>query len=174
LPDDPRIKPNICAVGAGTTVASAYYDEITSGSGTSYSSPTIAGMTACLWQAHYNLNNKEIMELIEASASQANNPDKDYGYGIPDYEAADGLVGFEQVSNNKNSINIYPNPASDVLFFNGVAENDKIEIFDINGRLLVSAQINNSSINIADLKAGAYFVKVISSMSTESIGFIKQ
>jgi hypothetical protein len=174
LPDDPRVKPNVCAVGAGTTVASAYYDEITSSSGTSFSSPTIAGMTACLWQAHYNLNNKEIMELIEASASQANNPDTDYGYGIPDYEAADGLVGIEQVTEHENSITLYPNPAFDLLYLEGAKLNDKVEIYDINGRLLLSTYFQANQIDISNLDAGAYFVKVISGQKTESIGFIKQ
>ena len=174
LPDDPRVKPNVCAVGAGTTVADAYYDVITSSSGTSFSSPTIAGMTACLWQAHYNLNNKEIMELIEASASQANNPDKDYGYGIPDYEVADGLVGIEQISEHENSITLYPNPAFDLLYLEGAKMNDKVEIYDINGRLLLSTYFQANQIDISNLDAGAYFIKVISGQKAESIGFIKQ
>ncbi len=174
LPDDPRVKPNICAVGSGTTVADAYYDDITTSSGTSFSSPTIAGMTACLWQAHYDLNNKEIMELIEMSASQANNPDTDYGYGIPDYEEAAGLVGFEENVFSKKRVVLYPNPASHVLTFEGVLNSDILEVYNIKGSFLFSAQIKNKQMDISSLNSGAYYIKIISKDNIESIGFIKQ
>ena len=174
LPSDPRVKPNVCAVGSGTTVADAYSDDITYGSGTSFSSPIIAGMTACLWQANYDLNNREIMELIEMSASQYDSPDNAYGYGIPDYEAADGFVGLGDVTSNKKQVILYPNPAFNLLNFEGVEADNTIEIYDINGRMLLSGQVENNQIDISSLNTGAYFVKIISKDSIESIGFIKQ
>ena len=44
------------------------------GSGTSFSSPIIAGMTACLWQANPDFNNMEIMQAIQQSANRYDNP----------------------------------------------------------------------------------------------------
>jgi len=175
LPDDPRVKPNICAVGYGTTVSDPYYDEITSSSGTSFSSPTIAGMTACLWQAHYDLNNQEIMESLEQTASQANNPDTDYGYGIPDYAAAHyGLVGLANIEPDKNQLLVYPNPSSRLLNLNNVEKDSQIEIYNLNGQLIMSTLYNGSLIDINSLKSGAYFVKVLSDENTRITGFIKQ
>ncbi|MFC2086529.1 S8 family serine peptidase, partial [Bacteroidota bacterium] len=47
---DGRVKPNVVAQGYETAVQISD-EEIVLGSGTSFSSPIIAGMTACLWQA---------------------------------------------------------------------------------------------------------------------------
>jgi len=85
---DGRIKPNVVAQGQGSTVISAYTGNVTSGNGTSFSSPITAGMVACLWQAYPDKKNTEIMEAIQQSATQAINPDSLLGYGIPDYFAA--------------------------------------------------------------------------------------
>ena len=61
-------------------------------SGTSFDSPVMAGMVACLWQALPQLTAKEVMELVRQSGNRANYPDNIYGYGIPDmwkaYESA--------------------------------------------------------------------------------------
>lgn len=82
---DGRIKPNVVAQGSGSTIISAYSGNVTTGSGTSFSSPITAGMVACLWQAHQNKRNTQIMEAIEQSATLAGSPNYLLGYGIPDY-----------------------------------------------------------------------------------------
>ncbi|NOX85603.1 MAG: S8 family serine peptidase [Chlorobi bacterium] len=48
---DGRIRPVVMALGANTVVAVGN-DTVGTGSGTSFSSPIIAGMNACLWQAN--------------------------------------------------------------------------------------------------------------------------
>ncbi len=49
-------------------------------------------MVACLWQANPTKSNMEIMEVVQQSASQANNPDSLLGYGIPNYMVAHRLL----------------------------------------------------------------------------------
>ncbi len=80
---DGRIKPNVCAQGYQAALADSQ-GTVFLGNGTSYSSPIICGMTACLWQSNKSLNNMEIIRIIEQSGSQANQPDSLLGYGIPD------------------------------------------------------------------------------------------
>ena len=174
LPDDPRVKPNVCAVGSGTVVADPYYDGVTTSSGTSFSSPTIAGMTACLWQANYELNNKEIMELIEASSSQFNNPDIDYGYGIPDYEVANNTVGLAQIEKEIKNIKYYPNPVFHMLTIEGVLASSMVEIYNVNGTLVKTYPMNSAQVDMNDLKSGAYFARIISVNDVHTFGFIKQ
>lgn len=82
---DGRIKPNVVAQGQSSTIISAYSGNVSSGSGTSFSSPITAGMVTCLWQAYPNKSNSEIMGAIQQSATQANAPDSLLGFGIPDY-----------------------------------------------------------------------------------------
>ena len=52
--------------------------------GTSFASPIMCGMVACLWQACPELTAKEVMELVRRSGDRADFPDNIYGYGVPD------------------------------------------------------------------------------------------
>ena len=52
--------------------------------GTSFSSPIMCGMVACLWQACPRLTAKELIELVRTSGDRADYPDNIYGYGVPD------------------------------------------------------------------------------------------
>ncbi len=88
---DGRIKPNVVAQGQSTFLYSISGGLGTS-NGTSFSAPLIAGMTACLWQAHPEKNNMEIINAIQQSASQSTEPDERLGYGIPDYFCAHFLL----------------------------------------------------------------------------------
>jgi hypothetical protein len=85
---DGRLKPNVVAQGQGSAIVSAWSGIVLTGSGTSFSSPITAGIVACLWQAHPDKTNMEILEAIQQNGSQAGNPDNLLGYGIPDYFAA--------------------------------------------------------------------------------------
>jgi len=174
LPDDPRVKPNVCAVGSGTVVANPNTDDITHSSGTSFSSPTIAGMTACLWQALQELNNKEIMELIEASSSQANNPDTDYGYGIPDYALAYSVLAIHETEKQTSNVKHYPNPVTHILTIEGISEDATLEIYNMNGALVKSYALRSNQVDLSNLKSGAYIARVISKSDLQSFGFIKQ
>lgn len=81
---DGRIKPDVCAVGVATTLISSN-GEIVQSNGTSFATPLLAGMAACLWSALPEENAMQIRERIILSADRYLNPDtKQYGYGIPD------------------------------------------------------------------------------------------
>ncbi|RMG54305.1 MAG: hypothetical protein D6722_29160, partial [Bacteroidetes bacterium] len=60
--------------------------------GTSVASPLIAGLVACLRQAHPDRTNMEIIQAVRLSADQAGLPDTAYGYGIPHAGKADSLL----------------------------------------------------------------------------------
>lgn len=174
-PMDSRIKPNICAVGSSTTVADAYSDYITASSGTSFSSPTIAGMTACLWQANPTFNNKQVMEALEMSASQATNPDKIYGYGIPDYEAANSLVGLSSSPKQEvSSFEVYPNPTRDYIHLSLEDEISELRIYSSNGQLIYQIYGNQTDINVSRLKSGIYMVQVVKADGVSQSKFYKQ
>ena len=53
--------------------------------GTSFSSPLVAGLVACLWQALPDKTAKEIIDLVRRSANQYQRPDNVYGYGVPNF-----------------------------------------------------------------------------------------
>ena len=53
--------------------------------GTSFSTPIVAGLVACLWQALPNKTALEIIDLIRQTSSQYQYPDNVYGYDIPNF-----------------------------------------------------------------------------------------
>ena len=81
---DGRVKPDVMAFGSPVAVLSGR-GSIISDMGTSFSSPLIAGLVACLWQALPDKTAKEIIDLVRSSGNRSLNPDNIYGYGIPDF-----------------------------------------------------------------------------------------
>jgi subtilisin-like proprotein convertase family protein len=86
---DGRIKPDVAALGVGAFVAS-YYDD---GSyqytnGTSFAAPLVAGVAALLLERVPQLTPLEVREAIRETASRADAPDNDYGWGVVDALAA--------------------------------------------------------------------------------------
>jgi subtilisin family serine protease len=81
---DGRVKPEVCAMGEGTSLINPSNDAVMSGNGTSFACPLIAGMAASLWSALPTATNMEIRELIIRSCDRYQLPHEQYGYGIPD------------------------------------------------------------------------------------------
>lgn len=80
---DNRVKPDIVAVGLGSDVMGTN-GNLRKANGTSFSSPIMCGMVACLWQACPQLTAKELIELVRQSGNRVAYPDNIYGYGVPD------------------------------------------------------------------------------------------
>lgn len=84
---DGRMKPDVMALGGGAGVIDVSgVPDIRSG--TSYASPDMCGLAACLWQAYPKLTNKELLKVIRQAGDRYSNPVVPYGYGIPDMQKA--------------------------------------------------------------------------------------
>lgn len=81
---DGRIKPDVVALGAPTRVISGR-GTITDSMGTSFSSPVVCGLAACLWQSMRDKTALEIIDIIRRSGHNCQHPDNIYGYGVPDF-----------------------------------------------------------------------------------------
>lgn len=81
------IKPNVVSLGTApaTIHPNGFYSRE---DGTSFATPVIAGLIACLWEALPEKSNTEIMELVEQSADLYESPNDSYGFGIPNLEKA--------------------------------------------------------------------------------------
>lgn len=80
---DNRLKPDVVTLGQGVEIIRTNGNQ-GKANGTSFSSPIICGLAACLWQACPQLTVRELIELIRRSGNRANHPDNIYGYGVPD------------------------------------------------------------------------------------------
>ncbi|HMX03960.1 MAG TPA: S8 family serine peptidase [Chitinophagales bacterium] len=88
---DGRLKPNVVALALGSAVLdpNGYINYL---SGTSFSSPLLAGACATLWQAYPEATNMQILHAVEQSAHLYDTPNDSMGYGIPNFGKAYALL----------------------------------------------------------------------------------
>ncbi len=80
---DGRIKPDVCALGVSVFGASSSSkSSYVYASGTSLSCPLVAGISALILSTHPELTSFQVRDAIRNTASRADNPDNDYGWGI--------------------------------------------------------------------------------------------
>ncbi len=168
---DGRIKPNIVAQGEGTYVASPD-GSFFFGNGTSFSSPVIAGMMACLLQANPDMDNMELINAVQESGSLATAPDNTMGYGIPDFMAAHNILTVIDGDGKEllNQLSVYPNPFSsyvDLSFRSDGPASAILTLVDMTGRTLlergqnVGAGMNSIRLNeLERLPSGIYFLRI--------------
>ena len=85
---DGRTKPDVSAPGVNVPAVAANGQGLTGANGTSLASPLVCGLVACLMQAAPNATNTEIVEAIRTTASRAETPNDEIGYGLPNFMAA--------------------------------------------------------------------------------------
>lgn len=139
---DGRVKPDVCAMGWGTTILRADTDSIMSANGTSFSSPIVAGLVACLWQLHPERSAVQIMDAVRRSASFFNAPSDSLGYGVPDFAAAHAWLtmttGMEWTA--PATTQVYPSPFLDRFVLQDPALlplTAHVAMFDMQGRAVL-------------------------------------
>jgi len=165
-PGSSLVKPNVAAMGWGTAVVRED-GQVGISNGTSFSSPVLAGMAACLWQANPQATAVMIKRAIEVSGSQYLRPDSLLGYGIPDFQIADQYLK-EQEELDVDNWMVFPNPfrSECYLYKNGELEGDRIEVslVNLNGMVVYSEKIEASNPvllpNLANLPRGLYLARV--------------
>ncbi len=73
-----------------------------------------------------------------------------------------------------NPIKIYPNPTTNVLNFDGVANVEKIYILAMDGHLAKTVTGYNHSVSVEDLQAGIYSIYFVGKDYKEAQTFVKQ
>ena len=147
----------MCALGSSAAVVNSD-NVVTVLSGTSLSSPIMAGAVACLWQALPSKTNMELLQLVLESSDYYMSPDYQYGYGIPDL----GSV-YMSVVGNKPSTNAdvrpvcYPNPVETTLYVS-TANAIQWQLFDVQGCVQASGDAYN--IDFSRFQQGIYYLKL--------------
>ena len=81
---DGRVKPDVVALGAPAALVSGR-GTLVHDMGTSFSTPVVCGLVACLWQGRRNMTATEIIDLVRRCSDQYSEPTNIYGYGLPDF-----------------------------------------------------------------------------------------
>ena len=176
---DGRIKPDVMAQGASAAVISTS-GGVDFSSGTSFSSPIMAGVVTCLWQARLQTPNGTIMQIVRESANLYNNPTDEMGYGIPNFEdayAALQQLGLEDEFLMSNFA-LYPNPVTSKINISFPEEisNATFTIYSILGNKVLSTEISRSlnSVNMEALNSGMYIASINSNNKQISFKIIKE
>ncbi|GAL83552.1 peptidase S8 and S53 subtilisin kexin sedolisin [Sporocytophaga myxococcoides] len=177
---DGRIKPDLAAMGAGVYVGNPD-NSYSSTNGTSFSCPLVAGLIACLWQARPYLSNKEISEALKKSASKGNDPDFQYGFGIPNFQKA---LTYSSPDTLKIA-GLFPNPVSipgnvKLIIENDLVGNDvEAELFDLTGKKIFAKTLSkaekiNQMVFPGDIQRGVYILVLNTNSANQVIKIILQ
>ena len=174
---DNRIKPDVLAHGENVFVIDHLTGSPKPSNGTSFSSPVMSGVVACFWQAFPYLTSAEVRQLIRASADRYNNPDEQYGYGVPDFKSAYRAVLNIDKENFMNTTTIFPNPVNNVFTIKTNENNSiglSIKIYNLFGSK-VSEKVNlkSNTIEVSALNAGIYILKVTDGASQKTFKLVK-
>jgi serine protease AprX len=116
---DGRIKPDVVAVGSGTALCNIS-GNATTGNGTSFSAPLVAGLVAGFWQANPYLTAQEVTSCIRKSGHQFASPTTQLGYGYANFTRANIVVQNEfpissiEPNSDLISITLSPSNKSDI------------------------------------------------------------
>lgn len=68
----------------------------------------------------------------------------------------------------------YPNPVKDNVFFKTTENINKIEVYDLTGRIIISKYNIENKLNLSELKTGNYLLRVYSENEITTIKIIKE
>jgi len=159
---DGRIKPEVCAQGVSTYGASASFTSAyTYANGTSLSCPLTAGCAAVLLSARPSLTPQMVRLALMHTASQADNPDNTYGWGIINLAAAldwgAHIASDVRIGSAPMTVAFYDSsyvPVSDRQWNFGdgetSAEQNPVHIYDTPGAYDVSLTITSDGRSLTD------------------------
>lgn len=136
-------------------------------SGTSMSSPTVAGVVALMLSANNKLSASQVKEILIATAREDINTgvlsasgDTLWGHGKVNAMAAVSMA--EKMKNNVEAkFMVYPNPSSDyVVVINDKKDEFEMELIDALGQVVLKKWIKSGDkVDIQHLSSGMYYIR---------------
>jgi len=174
---DNRIKPDVAAQGQDVYVLDENTGTPRTSNGTSFSSPIMAGVVACFWQAFPNLTNTQIMQKIRESADRYNNPHEQYGYGVPNFQNAYTVLSIDHQDFVKNT-SVFPNPVTNQIIIQTSVKDlqqVQIQIYTIIGKKVFEQNgLKTKTIDLSNLKNGIYILQLKNKDQQKNVKLIKK
>jgi hypothetical protein len=119
--------------------------------------------------------------LVKSTASQANAPDNELGYGIPNFRA---IVNYQERVEQESPFVVYPNPTTDTLYIRPsdpeIFSACKLELIDVHGKTVATSEVQFNWLNrefvanLSGISTGLYMLKIRHSSSTFTFKVIKR
>jgi subtilisin family serine protease len=173
---DGRVKPDITSQGVATACYNPF-NMLEFSNGTSLATPVAAGMCACLWQAMPCYTSTQIMQMIRESGHLYDNPNPEFGYGIPNfYQIYASHVGINDYK--PPQLSVYPNPVADQLnIVNPDGNIQTVTLYNASGQLVLQTTVPHSpilEIPVTNLPNGFYIgTATLNNQQTATFKFIK-
>ena len=171
---DGRIKPDFVARGTSAAVAYSYGNVVGYASGTSFSSPILAGALACFWQKNKTLHPVKVIDSLKKTSSLSAAPNNTLGWGIPNLCFPTALSEWKSTA---PVFEVFPSPAHDFINIRTSEENIQIILHGNNGMFISRFWIKHpgiSQINIANLPPGIYLIRALKGDKYSTARFIKE
>ena len=88
-----------------------------------------------------------------------------------DVYGTEPTTGIIQVSTDP--VFIYPSPAKNILYINGLTEKSKILIYDSGGKIIFNKEITGNQIDISNFQSGVYTMKIETAKGVFTKSFVK-
>ena len=173
------IKPDLVALGTAVRTIRGN-GTLAFSTGTSLSTPLVTSLAAGVWQTHPELTNFEVIEALRRTASNANTPNNDIGYGIPNYIA---VVNYFEQNLQPNIFEVLPNPVVDTVtirpFDPQQISSCSVEVVGADGRIVRKDTVQFSWLNpshranLSHLAPGVYILRVLTGRSKHTFRFVK-
>lgn len=182
---------NVGAPGYGDfrKVGNDFNQNYTLFSGTSSATPIVSSAAIAVQSYYYSktnnyLNCRQIRDILIQTGTPQGDPNRGHIGPLPNVQKAfdmvDSIAGatqIENISKTTASINLYPNPANDVLHLDiaSIPNIKHIYIFNVNGQMIYVSSKAQNSIDISHLKSGNYQLLILdNNYKTYHNTFIKQ
>ncbi len=152
---DGRTKPELVAMGAEVFSVDPYSSNYGYYGGTSLATPLVAGAAALLIQARPWLTNMEVREALMSTATHAQDPNNDHGWGVPQLLRALQETGLGEKRPAKRLFWV----SGRVLFFD-LPFPATLKVYNPAGRLIYERKVSGQGSFILPFKKGAYVIKV--------------
>jgi len=177
---DGRVKPEVCATGSFSAIISSAGTP-SNGDGTSFATPIMAGMMACLLQRYKAIDAltdvPTILNSVFKSGSLYNNPTDQMGYGIPDFvQAEKNLKTFDSIRQiEKENFVLSYNPTLKTITVrfteSNFPKNSTVSIYSMTGSLLLNQPLTETStvLQSGKFQTGVYAVSVSENGKTNTV-----
>ncbi len=173
------IKPDVVARGVATLLVTAQ-GTIAAQNGTSFSAPLLTSLVAGVWEAYPNKTAEEVRELIRKSGDRANSPDREYGYGIPNFDRV-MEINRNEAEASVPAFNAFPNPTTEEIQINFserfFGEKVTIQLIKSTGKLESNYEFvpfyAYNPLKISLTESGLYFLRVITTSGSSTRKIIK-